>query len=76
VGRWSAAVGARECGVSGGLGGRASGEFRGKLFYRPLEQAAAVEPVPCNSLVKWAGRPDSDATTSSGRLSEVDTYLL
>ena len=31
---------------------------RGKLFYRLLEQAVAVEPVPYKSLVKCAAKPN------------------
>ena len=31
---------------------RRTSRSRGKLFYRLLEQAVAVEPVPCKSLVK------------------------
>ena len=30
---------------------------RGKLFYRLLEQAVAVEPVPYKSLVKCSAEP-------------------
>jgi hypothetical protein len=31
---------------------------RGKHFYRPLEQAFAVEPVPYKSPVKCSAQPD------------------
>lgn len=31
---------------------------RNKHFYRPLEQAVAVEPVPYKSLVKCSAQPD------------------
>jgi transposase-like protein len=37
---------------------RRKSRSRGKLFYRLLEQAVAVEPVPYKSLVKCAPRPD------------------
>lgn len=37
---------------------RRKSRSRGKLFYRLLEQAVAVEPVPYKSLVKWAAKPE------------------
>ena len=38
---------------------RRKSRSRGKLFYRLLEQAVAVEPVPYKSLVKCSAEPDS-----------------
>ena len=37
---------------------RRKSRSRGKLFYRLLEQAVAVEPVPYKSLVKCSAEPD------------------
>ncbi|MHB1959155.1 MAG: IS1595 family transposase [Acidobacteriaceae bacterium] len=37
---------------------RRTSRSRGKLFYRLLEQAVAVEPAPYKSLVKCAAKPD------------------
>ena len=37
---------------------RRKSRSRGKLFYRLLEQAVAVEPVPYKSLVKCSGDQD------------------
>lgn len=37
---------------------RRKSRSRGKLFYRLLEQAVAVEPVPYKSLVKCSAKPD------------------
>ena len=37
---------------------RRKSRSRGKLFYRLLEQAVAVEPVPYKSLVKCSAHPD------------------
>jgi hypothetical protein len=36
---------------------RLKSRSRGKLFYRLLEQAVAVEPVPYKSLVKCSAQP-------------------
>ncbi len=37
---------------------RRKSRSRGKLFYRLLEQAVAVEPVPYKSLIKCSAQPD------------------
>jgi len=37
---------------------RRKSRSRGKLFYRLLEQAVAIEPIPYKSLVKCAAKPD------------------
>jgi hypothetical protein len=38
---------------------RRKSRSRGKLFYRLLEQAVAVEPVPYKSLIKMRTKPES-----------------
>ena len=50
---------------------------RGKLFYRLVQQAVAVDPTPYRSIVAdWDARgPVSPTTRCWGYLSEVDTPL-
>ena len=54
---------------------RRKSRSRGKLFYRLLEQAVAVEPVPYKSLVKCSAMPPSETTRRSGYLSQINTNL-
>ena len=57
--RWL--LGTRQGGVSAehldAYFNRRKSRSRGKLFYRLLEQAVAVEPVPYRSLVKCSAMP-------------------
>ena len=49
---------------------------RGKLFYRLVQQAVAVDPAPYESLIKYARFPDPETTISWGHLNEVNSQIL
>lgn len=48
---------------------RRTSRSRGKLFYRLVQQAAAVDPIPYKSMIRHVRGPKGQTTTSSGRLS-------
>jgi hypothetical protein len=54
---------------------RRTSRSRGKLFYRLLQQAVAVEPTPTQG---WSSTPEGKSpgnTRCSGNLSQVDTPI-
>lgn len=48
----------------------------GTLYYRLLEQAVAVEPIPYKALVKGPQAQYSETTRCRGHLSQVNTRLV
>ena len=56
---------------------RRKSRSRGKLFFRLLQQAVAVDPVPYKSMVKcYATPPHRPTTRYRGYLSQVNTHPL
>jgi hypothetical protein len=55
--------------------GRIQSRSRGKLFFRLVQQALAVGPVPLDGILHPATNAKVKPTTCRGYLSQADTHL-